>query len=450
MNIIQTLIIIYLVNLNSFEDVVLFMEKYLNLEKKPELYSSKTYRLDRMKAMMACLGNPQNSYKIIHVAGSKGKGSTASFIASLLESSGYKTGLYMSPHVTDYRERFTNCGKFFSDKELIDCGNELKDKLDGFTYNGMNPTVFEMYTAFAFLLFKRTGCSWAVVETGLGGRLDATNIVTPAASILTPIELEHTELLGSTIELIAGEKSKIIKEGIPSFSALQKEEAQKVFENEAGEKHSKLVLLKDCLKQITTVQNLNGQQTVIEFTDGFKCTLNLKMQGLVQAQNCALAVLTARSLGFFNGEKSLKALENNTLPGRMERFEWKRTVFLDGAHTRQSIDNLIKTFREIYPGKRGICIFGSVRDKKHEEMAPIILNAFEKVVISKPGTFKKSDPDALFALFDSLKTNQSIVLIKEADNALQYCLEHTDKDEPILVCGSFYMAGEVKEVLKWK
>ena len=157
--------------------------------------------------------------------------------AAGLKALGFKTGLYMSPHVVDYRERFTLAGEFFDDGIMLDTANQLRSLLEGFTFcdtYGENvPTTFELYTSFAFLLFKNAGCQWAVIETGLGGRLDATNIIIPQASVLTPIELEHTEILGGTIPLIATEKSKIIKPGIPVFVSRQLPEARKVFEEEA-------------------------------------------------------------------------------------------------------------------------------------------------------------------------------------------------------------------------
>lgn len=199
----------------TFDQVICYMEHFTNLEKKTDRYNTRTYRLDRMQAIMKALGNPQDSYRSIHVAGSKGKGSTASYIASGLEAAGFVTGLYMSPHVSDYRERFTLCGRFVSDDILVSTGNILAKGLEDFHFNDSmgetQPTTFELYTAFAFLLFKQIGCQWAVIETGLGGRLDATNIIQPEASVLTPIELEHTDILGDTIAKIATEKSKIIK-----------------------------------------------------------------------------------------------------------------------------------------------------------------------------------------------------------------------------------------------
>lgn len=408
------------------------------------LYNNRTYRLDRMRAIMQVLGNPQDSYKTVHVAGSKGKGSTASFIACALKAAGHRVGLYMSPHVSDYRERFTLCGRFVDDSTLIATGNDLFRRLEGFHFSDAlgksSPTTFELYTAYAFLLFKRLGCTWAVIETGLGGRLDATNIITPQASILTPIELEHTDILGDTIEKIAIEKSKIIKKNIPSFSALQSADALSVFRKEAKEQNSPFYYLGDFDTDIT--------ENHIGFSDGYSWNCHLSMPGLVQAQNCALALLAIRQLGLYIPQITEKALEQNQLPGRMERINWKRTLYLDGAHTKNSIKSTISTFRTLYPGHGGVCLFGSVTGKNHQEMAKEVLSAFDKIVISRPGTFKKSDIQALYNLFKSLaKPNQIIAIYEDASDALSWCLQHTKPEEAILATGSFYLAGEVKNAL---
>ena len=428
----------------SFEQVISYMESFTNLERRTDKYNTRTYRLDRMQAIMEVLGKPQNTYRTIHVAGSKGKGSTASYIARGLEAAGFRTGLYMSPHVSDYRERFTLCGRFVDDEILVRTGSRLATELEGFHFcdsMGENmPTTFELYTAFAFMLFAELGCTWAVIETGLGGRLDATNILRSEASVITPIELEHTEILGDTIAKIATEKSKIIKTQRPCFSAIQLPEALSVLKAEAAEKNSKLYYLGDNVTGLTAHH--------VTFTDGYSTDLDLAMAGLVQAQNCALALLVLRTLGLYRQGETEKALSENTLPGRMELVKWKRPLYLDGAHTENSMRHLLETFREMYPGRQGICIFGAVSGKNHRAMARLVLSSFDTVVVSRPGTFKKSDPQALYDLLVSMKQeSQSVILLEDAGDALSYCLSHTAEGEPVLAAGSFYLAGAVKEAL---
>ena len=452
----------------SFDQIVNYMEHFTNLEKKTNLYSVRTYRLDRMQALMQALGNPQNSYKTIHVAGSKGKGSTASYIACGLKAKGYKVGLYLSPHVTDYRERFTLCGQFVSDELLISTGNKLQHMLEGFKFCdqlGENePTTFELYTAFAFLLFKEMHCNWAVIETGLGGRLDATNILIPEASVLTPIELEHTEILGDTITKIAIEKSKIIKRGVIAFTSFQKPDALDVFRYEAQNQESQLFELGKEIKSIDTYCSEDKQIAKITFVDGFETSLELSMCGYVQAENCALALLVLRKLGLYQKGKTEQAFNQNKLPGRLEKVNWKRPLYLDGAHTQNSMDNLLVTFKAMYPQSRtdydedikakGLCIFGSVSGKNHSAMCDEILATFDKIIVCKPGTFKKSDPEALYKmLLDKCAENKDwqnkqIYLKVQAKEALDLALKLTNEDEPILACGSFYLAGVIKEAIE--
>ena len=433
--------------LRTFDQVVEYMEHFMNLERKTDKYSTRTYRLDRMKAIMERLGNPQDRYRTIHVAGSKGKGSTASFIARGLQACGFSVGLYMSPHVYDYRERFTLCGRFFPDELLVSTGNMLKDGLEGFTFRDemgeTEPTTFELYTAFAFLLFRNAGCDWAVVETGLGGRLDATNIIVPKASVLTPIELEHTDILGDTIAKIATEKSKIIKAGVPSFSALQSAEALDVFKAEALAQNSAFHCLGD--------EALTLEEHRIVFRDGFSWEPELSMAGLVQAQNCALALLVLRTLGLYVPGKTEKALEENTLPGRMEKVNWVRPLFLDGAHTKNSMGHLLETFRSMYPGRSGVCVFGAVSGKNIDAMTDQVLDCFDKIVVCRPGTFKKSDPSSIYQTIVSKKRpDQCVVLLPEAADALSWCVENSSPSEPVLGAGSFYLAGALREALEEK
>ena len=442
----------------TFDQVVSFMEGFTNLERKTDKYSVRTYRLDRMQALMEVLGNPQNSYRTIHVAGSKGKGSTASFIARGIEALRFRVGLYMSPHVSDYRERFTLCGRFVDDATLVETGNLLCRKLQGFRFCdalGENePTTFELYTAFAFLLFKELGCQWAVIETGLGGRLDATNILMPQACVLTPIELEHTNILGDTITKITIEKSKIIKPHVPAFTAPQKQDALEVFRKEADLQGSKLHEFDAEVQKLETAFENGRQHVEVTFNDGFGTSYNLSMLGDVQAQNSILAIMVLRSLGLYRQGETERALESDKLPGRMETVKWDRTLILDGAHTQSSMEHLLGTFRNMYPQGKGVCIFGAVEGKNHEAMVESILGTFDTVIVSRPGMFKKSDPQALYEMIKrhieenaATKASKKVYLECEAKDALGLAKKLTAQDEPILACGSFYLAGSIKEEL---
>ena len=428
----------------SFDQAIDYMNSFMNLERSTDKYSAKTYRLDRVRHMLQLLGNPQNSYRTIHIAGSKGKGSTAAFIANAIQALGFKTGLYMSPHVSDYRERFSLCGRFIDDESLINTAEELKQGVQSVE----DPTTFELYTVFAFLLFRNVGCEWAVIETGMGGKLDATNVLLPQASVLTPIELEHTKILGDTIEKIAVEKSKIIKNNTPVFVSLQKEEVLRVFKDEASSCNSPLYCLSEELDKIATRCTPNGQYVQLGYKDGFEAGLRLKMAGDAQAYNVALALLILRKLDLYSEGTTEKALEETKLPGRLENLDYKkRHFYIDGAHTVNSIGFLMDSWKEMTGSKKSLCIFGCVEGKNDSEMLKEMLPCFRKLIIARPGTFKKSNPQALYETAKSLSDGTEVVLKEEAKEAVDYAVENTRDGERILVCGSFYLAGDIKEVL---
>ena len=435
----------------SFQEVVTYMESFTNLEKQTDHYTTRTYRLDRMHAILAYIGNPERTFKTIHLAGSKGKGSTASYLASGLTSLGYKTGLYVSPHLVDYRERFTQSGTFFPDHLLIEAGNELKKRLEGFIFSDQwgetHPTTFELFTSFAYLLFSLSGCQWAVIETGLGGRLDATNTLVPEACVLCPIEMEHTKILGDTLGKIAYEKSKIIKHKVPVFIGYQEPEVMDIFTQEAQEQESTVTALSDELLSHSYRITNNGEVVEYWWRDESHEVLTLSMMGKVQAQNCALALLVLRKLGLF-GEQTLAALQQNTLPGRFQKIAEHPDIYLDGAHTAHSLSALLESFTSLYPGEDNTIIYGALEDKDHSHMGSLVLNHFSKIIVSRPGTFKKSDITLIDQKLRSLASTRDKVydirLIEDNQEALEIAMATTASHAAILVCGSFYLAGGVK------
>ena len=450
--------------LRNHEEVIQYILSFMNLEKGPDKYSERTYRLDRVFALAQVLGNPQNSFRTIHVAGSKGKGSTSALLANAIQALGYRTGLYTSPHVRDYRERFTLCGRFFDEDLLVRVGNELERRTRNYLFEGMRPTAFELFTMYAFMLFRESGCQWAVIETGMGGRLDATNIITPQASVITPIELEHTRILGDTIEKIAFEKSKIIKPDVPVFISRQHPQAMDVLVAEAKSCRSPLHRLDRDVKKLEAVCRPGFEEVELELAGGYNRTLHLAMQGEAQAGNCALALMVLRELGLYKVGVTEKALEQTTLPGHFQRVEkYGRVFYIDGAHTKLSMELLMKSWEQLFGPDGGACIFGCVADKNHTEMENLIIKTFDRIAVSRPGTFKDSDPEALFAEMQELaNTNfkdcsgfrtycsgrkKTVVLRTDPESAVKWALENTAENEPVLVCGSFYLAGDILEVL---
>lgn len=430
----------------TFIDIIHAMENYTNLEKNIDHYTTRFYRLDRMHKLLSFFNNPEKDYKTIHVAGSKGKGSTSKFIAVGLKSFGYKVGIYASPHLLDYRERFTLCGDFFSDSLLIEVGNFILDKVKDFKFADQwgetTPTTFELFTLYGFLLFSRSHCDYAVIETGLGGRLDATNTITPILSVICPIELEHTSILGDTIEKIAIEKSKIIKKNIPSVAATLKKEAREVMINEAKVQNSCLKLLENETKEIVSKTTKECEEVKITWKDNSVNYLHLSLKGSVMAQNAALAILALKTLNFYNS-KMIESINKASLLGRFQLLSTNPDLYIDAAHTKISISALISSIKQIEDKSKCTVIFGSLIDKDHKAIAPILLNNFNNIILSKPGTFKKSDMPSLYDLFNKLNINSHIELLLDGEDALKRAFEITPKDGCILVCGSFYLASEI-------
>ncbi|MGM0431845.1 MAG: bifunctional folylpolyglutamate synthase/dihydrofolate synthase [Spirochaetota bacterium] len=441
---------------SSFDEACSYIESCTNLAKLDN-YTVRTYRLDRMVALLDHFDHPERHFKAIHVAGSKGKGSTAAYLAKGLTALGLKTGLYTSPHVTTYRERFTISGLFFEDHFLLSTANAMISHLEDFVfhedYGYSSATTFELLTLLGFLLFAGSDCEYAVIETGLGGRLDATNVITPIMSVITPIELEHTAVLGDTISKIATEKAGIIKPQVPVCTARLLPDAMAAVTKRAQEVHSPVHAIPEYLLQATSHTAHTGEIADLQWKDGTRDHLVLSMPGSFQTENAALAILVLRKLGLFDASNSLPAIERAVIPGRMELIREAPSIYVDGAHTEHSLLRVFSSFREMYPSG-GILIFGSVSGKNHEKMAKIAVSHFDVIIISRPGTFKQSDPQALYELFmqevsqAASRQHKTVLLIEDPAKALEEAVSRCKAaGEAILTAGSFYMAAEIRQVV---
>ena len=412
------------------------------------------YRLPRMRQFLEALGNPQHSYQCFHVAGTKGKGSTAAFLASVLKAAGFRTGLYSSPHVSDPAERIAVFDSIEADlpseamlQELARQVTQLVDSLPRHSLPGAFPiSMFELVTLFAMLYFREARCQYVVLETGIGGRYDATNVIEPLASILTPVDYDHTEILGITLEEIAREKSGIIKEGIPVFCGRQTPEVKKVFLEAAVSQHSPIRFLEEELEEFSSRVSLEGTELMLKFPGRMTRGCRLRLLGNFQADNASLAYLTISQIfPEFEEDVIERGLEETFLPGRMELIRPNPPIVLDGAHTPLSIERLLNSFQKLFPQK-GVLLFGSVVGKKPEEMARILAPAFREIIISTPGTFKQSDPEAVCRIFHHY--HRMVVLEKNPSDALQKAREFAGSDLPILVTGSFFLVAEIRKLLR--
>lgn len=398
-------------------------------------------RLDRMRLLLSHLGNPERSFRTYHIAGSKGKGSTSAYLAALLTGSGRKCGLYLSPHIYTIRERFTLSSQFFPDSLYLETLSEFLDMVSSFhlpeSLGARKPTTFEAYTAYGYMLFRNAGCTDAVIETGLGGRLDATNTIKPEAVLLTPIELEHTDVLGSTIREIAVEKSKIITEGTPVFSSAKDTDARAVFMEEARKMHSPIEFLDDVISGFSSRSSLDGERVRFKLIDN-DFSLILRMSSLAMAENAALAILAASRLGFLT-ERGIQLLERTQLPGRFEKRWIDGTlVVIDGAHTARSMRYTLDTFMEIDEPASSTLIFSAVEGKDVSHMLSMLIPEFGRIIITKPDEWKKSDPEGIFHQARAIAPDKDIEYIPDRNEALDKALGWK---RSILIAGSFYLAS---------
>lgn len=429
-----------------------YLMNYVNVEKG----QATVFKLDRMLSLAAALGNPQLGRLTIHIAGSKGKGSVSTMCAHILADSGLKTGLYTSPHLLRWKERIAFPGKEMPEEILIESMEEilpLVESKSALDFPGSElPTYFELTTLLAFCAFRRTGCKAQVIEVGLGGRLDSTNIVHPDVSVITPIELEHTQFLGDTIAKIAYEKAGIIKPGKPVCIAAQKNEALEVFMEAAASRACPLsVVGKDIIVEDIYV-DASGTECSLKkpqgYPPGYPASIKVKspMPGDVQASNMALAVdavLTA--LPSIGPEALRSGVAAARLPARFEILESDPKIVLDGAHTPESVRHTLAAMEEVFPGPK-VLLFACAIDKHHAEMASILAGHFNMTYVTTPGFFKQSEPKEAFGSF--LASGCDTELEPSLPKALEKALEKARaKKAALLVTGSFYLCAEVKKIL---
>lgn len=434
-----------------------WLDSFLNFEKKQQ---KNVFWLDTIRFLSARFGNPQDSIPCIHVAGSKGKGSVAQMSACIMEAAGFRCGVYTSPHIRDFRERIGTAGGRFPEEVYEAAADELYAGVSGIRADelpgGRALTWFELVTEYAFLCFRRAEVDWAVYETGLGGRLDSTNVVLPRACILTPIELEHTEFLGSTIGQIAAEKAGIIKRGVPVIVAPQRHGAAgAVFLEHTEKQNAQCIFVDDVISNLdASYQKAPPHLMRVSFEaalpDGSMQRVKtvLSLRGTAQAQNAAAAAIAAKTvLPWISDEAVSEGLSRAALPGRFEIREvsaadgGRRTVVLDGAHTADSIALAVRTLRDVFPEAECDLLFACAADKAVEDIAPLFRGRFRRITVTRPGYVRESNLDGAAEAF--LKNGMTVR--KEADCRKAASSALADADGAVLlVAGSFYLVAEAE------
>ena len=397
------------------------------------------FNLDRMFALMEELGNPQTKYPIIHVAGTKGKGSVSALCASALLAGGYKTGLYTSPHLLDYCERIQVNGEPISHEFLIELVEEVKPAVAKIP----KLTTFEITTALGFLAFAKQGCNAAVIEVGLGGRLDATNVVTPKVSVITSLSYDHMAVLGDTLAKIAGEKAGIIKQGAPVVSAPQKDEALEVLERVAKSKDCSFLLVENDVKFEKLGSSLDGQ--TLRITDNLHdLTLDVRIPllGDHQLENAATAYAALKASGIDISNVAIqKGFSRVKWPARFEVLRREPPVVIDSAHNRESALRLRQTLDEYFPNRPVILIFCALEDKDIQGILEELKPRLERVVATRADHPRA--PSAEWTAEQVQKVDIPVEAIATLDSALDRALELAGTQKVILSAGSVAFAGEV-------
>jgi dihydrofolate synthase/folylpolyglutamate synthase len=466
------------------------------------------FGLDNISRLMSALDNPHTSFLSVHVAGTNGKGSTSAIIASILKTAGFKVGLFTSPHIISFTERIRVNGEEITENEVIELAEEIKDIV--VHLGDFSPTFFEVVTAMALLYFKRKKVGIAVIEVGMGGRLDATNIITPEISIITNISYDHREFLGGTLKEIAHEKAGIIKRGVPVIASYQEPEAMDVIEKKAEEKDSELYIYGKDFSSVLKREDIS--EICFDYWSSNALMINdliLPLTGEHQMQNASVAikaatiVLNNNMLKRRNGETEngrektvispihrftdspiqeehiIKLIRNGLAatrwPGRLEIVEEEPPILIDGAHNPAAAIALSKALKKFSPGKnkRIILVLGIMGDKDARGIMEPLLPLASEIILTAPAYSRSASPEKLagiaaslgffdvriapamkdaveMATEDSYKLQVTSYKLKDNKNSI-FETHNSKLNSPVIVItGSFYTIGEAKEELGQK
>ena len=380
--------------------------------------------LDRIRKLLDALDNPQRAYRVVHVAGTNGKGSTCAMIEAGLRATGVRTGLFTSPHLIEPTERIQIDRVQVSEAQFqkaFEVVHETAEKLD----LDCHPTYFETVTAMGFWLFREMRVETAVVEVGLGGRLDATNVVEPTLTVITSIDFDHEAYLGHTIEAIAGEKAGILKSGVPAVFAKQRPEAAAVLEARAKELGIPVQRAADF-----EVRDLEIDARGSCFS-GFRCPL----AGEHQVDNAVNAILALQELGV-----SPKGIEDARWPARLEHVAPNPDIILDGAHNPAGAQSLARYLKRFYSHRRLILVYGAMRDKAIEEIIGVLFPLADELILTAASDARALRPEALAEMAGRGRVAANIVEAVESARSL------ADADDLIVITGSLFLAGEARAI----
>lgn len=400
--------------------------------------------LEHIQALLERLDNPQNGFKSIHIAGTNGKGSTAAILESILRQAGFHTGLYTSPHLINLRERIRTHGACISELDMLSQVVDIQPAAEE-----TDASFFEILTAIAFKYFSEQQVDLAVVETGLGGRLDATNTLTPELSIITEIGLDHTRILGKRMEKIATEKAGILKNGIPGIIGSQIDSVRDFYRGIAKKRDLDLrYVLGEIL--IENVRLLESGTLMDVRMDGREYKdLNLHLPGCHQVENAATALCAVdelRKQGWSIPDEAIYAgFAETNWRARLELVQIAPKIVLDSAHNPLGAKRLRHALEDIFQYKKLILVFGVLADKDYITMAKSLFPLASHIILTKPPNERALDPTKLLPLTDSKK--QSVDVLEAVDDAWNKAMQIADTDDLICACGSIYFVGDILQQL---
>lgn len=442
----------------TFQDAQKYLDSFVNYEKTGYGSGKTSFKLERIKSFLKILHNPQEGIKFLHVAGTKGKGSTCAFLAYILKESGFKTGLYTSPHLITFRERIRILekdsrgafGGMITPREIAKYTEKLKPAVEKF--KKISPrgdlSFFEVYTSLAFLYFKEKKVDFVVLETGLGGRLDATNVVNPLVTGIAPISYEHTQILGRTLAKIAAEKVGVIKNiGQIVVSAPQPKEAKKVIEARCQKFPASLFSVGKEILYASVKTNRPYQTFRVKSIFRGYPTLKSRLLGGHQIINAALAIGMIEALKFHRIDIPARAIKKGIAsarwPGRFEIIKPNPTIILDGAQNIASCQALKQALKENFGNKKVILVLGISQDKDLKGICKELQGISQQIILTQSNNPRAAKPEQLKLFFTSQKR---LYLTTNLKQAMDLALEKARKTDLIMVTGSLFVVGEARKI----
>lgn len=414
------------------------------------------YGLERTEKILEFLGNPHKKINTIHVAGTNGKGSTTAMITSILMEAGYKVGTYISPYIEEFEERIEINRNNIPKEDLASVVTEVSEAVKKVCECGYgNPTEFEIITCCGFLYFYKQKVDYAVIEVGLGGRLDSTNVITPLISVIASISYDHTQILGDNLEQIAYEKAGIIKENVPVILSPQEKIAENVIEKISKERNCKLIKVPYDISQYVAVTDVMVDENKVKVQkikciDNFIGDYNLALLGNHQVSNSMLAIYVIKeliSLGVKITKQDIqKGLEKVKWPGRLEIMKNNPLVVIDGAHNIDGIKKLKESVEKYFKYNKIVLILGILADKQVEEMIKVIAPIASKIITVTPNSERAELAIDLKKEIEQLGI--SCEAIEDYSEAYKKGLSYCDKEDLLLISGSLYMIGDMRKVIR--